>query len=200
MDEDVRGMDALLKSKEYVRGRWFGVCLRLIAIWLISASVSAIPIIGQVLALFLIPFSFIYAFLVYQDLKTTRGDISFQPGRKEKVSIIATGTFGYLMPALIVFVFMGSMIFTPFSMLKAKMTGQLPNTEIHMQTPKEKSKGWSKATSLCPQKSQIGKKKGLTSGTAPSQDMKAARGLGEGDRLYSPRKLQSGCGRLQHGR
>ncbi len=126
IDEDVRGMDALLKSKEYVRGRWFGVCWRLLAIWLISVLVSTIPIVGQLLALFLIPFSFIYTFLVYQDLRETRGDISFQPTRKEKATIIATGTFGYVMPVLLVFAFMGSMLLMPFSMLKAKMTGQSP--------------------------------------------------------------------------
>jgi tetratricopeptide (TPR) repeat protein len=126
IDEDVRGMDALLKSKEYVRGRWLGVCWRLLAIWLISALVSTIPIIGQLLALFLIPFSFVYTFLVFQDLRETRGDISFQPTRKEKATIIATGTFGYVMPVLLVFAFMGSMLLMPFSMLKAKMTGQSP--------------------------------------------------------------------------
>ncbi len=126
IDEDVQGIDALLKSKEYVRGRWFGVCLRLLAIWLISVLVSMIPIMGQLLALFLIPFSFIYTFLVYQDLRTIRGDISFQPTRKEKATIIATGTFGYVMPVLVVFAFMGSMLLMPFSVLKARMTGQSP--------------------------------------------------------------------------
>jgi Flp pilus assembly protein TadD len=126
IEEDVRGMNALLKSKEYVKGRWFGVCLRLLAVWLISALISSIPIAGQVLALFLIPFGFIYTFLVYKDLKTLWGDTAFQPATRAKIGVLATGTAGYVLPVVIVFAFMGSMLFMPFSMLKAKVTGESP--------------------------------------------------------------------------
>ena len=126
IDEDVRGMNALLKSKEYVRGRWFGVCLRLLAIWCIAILIASIPIVGQVLALFLIPFSFIYTFLLYKDLKALMGDMAFEPARRAKVSVLATGTVGYVLPVVIVFAFMGSMLFMPFSMLKAKVTGESP--------------------------------------------------------------------------
>lgn len=126
IDEDVRGMNALLKSKEYVRGRWFGVCLRLLAIWLIAVLIASIPIIGQVLALFLIPFSFVYTFLLYKDLKALTGDMAFEPATRAKVGILTTGTVGYVLPVVIVFAFMGSMLFMPFSMLKAKVTGESP--------------------------------------------------------------------------
>jgi Flp pilus assembly protein TadD len=126
IEEDVRGMNALLKSKEYVRGRWFGVCVRLIAIWLILALISSIPIAGQVLALFLIPFGFIYTFLMYKDLKALRGDTAFQPAKRAKIGVLATGTVGYVLPVVIVFAFMGSMLFMPFSMLRAKVTGESP--------------------------------------------------------------------------
>lgn len=124
IDEDVRGMDALLKSKAYVRGRWFGVCLRLVAIWCISALIASIPIAGLVLALFLIPFSFVYTFLLYKDLKALMGDTVFEPARRAKVGVLATGTVGYVLPVVIVFAFMGSMLFMPFSLLKAKVTGE----------------------------------------------------------------------------
>lgn len=126
IEEDVRGMNALLKSKEYVRGRWFGVCVRLIAIWVILALISSIPVAGQVLALFLIPFGFIYTFLMYKDLKTLTGDRAFQPARRVKIGVLATGTAGYVLPVVFVFAFMGSMLFMPFSMLKAKVTGESP--------------------------------------------------------------------------
>jgi hypothetical protein len=93
IDEDVRGINALLKSKEYVRGRWFGVCLRLLAIWCIAILIASIPIIGQVLALFLIPFSFVYTFLLYKDLKALMGNdnMAFEPARRAKVGVLATG-------------------------------------------------------------------------------------------------------------
>ncbi len=126
IEENLRGMDALLKSKEYVRGRWLGVGLRLLAVWCLSVLVSCIPFVGQLLALFLVPFSFVYTFLVYKDLKTLKGDVSFRPSRKEKAGIIATSAVGIVAPALIVFAFMGSMALMPFSMLKAKVTGESP--------------------------------------------------------------------------
>ena len=126
IDEDVRGMNALLKSKEYVRGRWSSVGLRLLAIWLICALISAVPVIGQLIALFLIPFSFIYSFLLYQNLKAIRNDLTFQPTDKEKIGIAATGALGYALPVVVVFALMGSMLMPAFSMLKAKITGQSP--------------------------------------------------------------------------
>jgi len=126
IDEDVRGMDALLKSKAYVRGRWFGVCVRLVAIWFVSVLVASIPIAGQLLALFLIPFSFIYTFLLYKDLKALVGNMAFEPATRAKIGVLATGTVGYVLPVVIVFVFMSSMLFMPFSLLKAKVTGESP--------------------------------------------------------------------------
>jgi tetratricopeptide (TPR) repeat protein len=126
IEEDVRGMDALLKSKAYVRGKWIPVCVRLIAVWLLSALVSLIPFVGPLLALFLVPFSFVYTFLVYQDLKASKGPMTFRPSKKEKIRFVAASAFGFAMPVVLVFAFMGSMFLMPFSMLKAKVTGQSP--------------------------------------------------------------------------
>jgi len=124
--ENVRGMNALLKSKVYVQGQWVPVCVRLLAIWLVSVVVSCVPILGQLLALLFIPFNFIYTFLVYQNLKTNKGSLSFEPSKKAKATVLATGTLGYVTPVLIIFVFLGSMALMPFAMLKAAVTGDSP--------------------------------------------------------------------------
>jgi len=126
IEEDVRGMDALLKSKAYVNGKWIPVCVRLTAVWLLSALVSLIPFVGQLLALFLIPLCFVYTFLVYKDLKVFKGRIPFHPTKKEKMRFVAASAFGLVMPVVFFFAFMGSMFFMPFSMLKAKVTGTSP--------------------------------------------------------------------------
>lgn len=126
IEEDVRGMDALLKSKAYVSGKWIAVCIRLIAVWLLSALVSLIPFVGQLLALFLIPLCFVYTFLVYRDLKALKGEIPFHPTKKEKMQFVAVSAFGLVMPVVFVFAFMGSMFFMPFSILKAKVAGTSP--------------------------------------------------------------------------
>ena len=126
IEEDVRGMDALMKSKAYVSGNWVPVCIRLIAIWLLSVLVSLIPYVGQLLALFLIPLCFVYTYLVYQDLKGSKGSITVEPSKKEKMRLVAVSAFGLVMPVVLVLVFAGSMFLMPFSMLKAKATGQSP--------------------------------------------------------------------------
>lgn len=132
IEEDMRGMDALLKSKAYVRGQCFPVVVRLAAMWALTILVTCIPFVGQLLALFLIPLSFIYSFLVYQDLKAQKDKMTFQSSKKEKISLLAASAFGFVLPVALIFAFMGSMVFMPFSMLKAKVTGQFPlPAEIH---------------------------------------------------------------------
>lgn len=124
IEEDVRGMDALLKSKAYVRGKWIPVCVRLIAIWLFSALVSLIPFVGQLLALFLVPLCFVYTFLVYQDLKASKGPMTFQPTKKEKIRFVAASAFGFVMPVVLVFAFMGS-VFNAFFLAQSESYGAI---------------------------------------------------------------------------
>jgi tetratricopeptide (TPR) repeat protein len=138
ISEDARGMDALLKSKAYVSGKWIPVGIRLMAVWLLSVFVSLIPLVGQLLALFLIPLCFIYTFLVYKDLKTLKGAMELRPSKKEKLRFVAASAFGFVMPFVFVFAFMGSMFFMPFSMLKAKVAGTSP---FPMDTPQDAGKG-----------------------------------------------------------
>lgn len=124
--EDVRGMDALLKSKAYVKDRWAAVAVRLLAVWFVSALISAIPFVGPVVALFLVPFGFVYTFLLYKDLKGATGTFSFEPSKREKVGFVAAGTMGYALPVVLVLTFMGPMMQIPFSVLTASVTGQSP--------------------------------------------------------------------------
>ena len=122
MNEDVRGMDALLKSKAYVQGKWVAVAVRLLAVWFISLLLSTIPVVGQLAALFMVPFSVVYTFLLYKNLRDS-GEITFQPSRREKMGVVATGALGYALPVVLVLAFMGSLMTMPFSMLTASVTG-----------------------------------------------------------------------------
>lgn len=127
INEDVRGMEALLKSKEYVRGRWLGVCWRLIAIWFISVVISCIPVIGQLLAFLFIPFSFVCSFLIYQELRSIRADMAFEPTQRAKTGIVAVSAVPVL-ATVVLFVFIGSMLFMSVGALKAKLTDGSPAT------------------------------------------------------------------------
>lgn len=117
--EDEKGMAALLKSREYVRGRWWGVFGRLLFLFAFSMIVSwilafvvallnvpliATPIINLVSLLFLTPLYVIYLFLMYGNLKSLRGDLSAAPvGKKTTFVVLAIlGIVGVLvLPATI---------------------------------------------------------------------------------------------------
>ena len=127
INEDVRGMEALLKSKEYVRGRWLGVCWRLIAVWFISIVISCIPVIGQLLAFLFIPFSFVCSFLIYQELRSIRANMPFEPTQRAKTGFVAVGALPVL-ATVVLFVFISSMLFMSVGTLKAKLIGGFPAT------------------------------------------------------------------------
>jgi hypothetical protein len=115
--EDERGMNALLKSKEYVKGYWFEVFLRMFIIWIISAVISSIPFVGWVLSLFFVPFAMIFSFLIYEDLKTLKGDVSYVSSSGEKWKWIGAGTLGYIVVPFLLIVFLGASFLTSFFLL-----------------------------------------------------------------------------------
>ncbi|MBI5187560.1 MAG: pilus assembly protein PilP [Nitrospirae bacterium] len=109
--EDIKGMDALLKSREYVKGRWGSVFWRFLFIVLISMiimiilSVPAIifgllripfvgDIINSIIPIFLTPLVMMYSFLVYRDLKSLKGEFPFTPSGRTKAGFIFTGIMG----------------------------------------------------------------------------------------------------------
>lgn len=83
--EGVRGMDTLLKSREYLRGHWFNVALRLLLIWAASAVAGAIPVIGPIIAVIFFPFVVIFHYLIYRDLRAIKGDVPYSCGTGDKL-------------------------------------------------------------------------------------------------------------------
>ena len=73
LEEDRRGMDALLASREYVRGHWWNTFGKLLVVWLISAVAGFIPFIGQVFSLLFTPFFMLFMLAMYRDLKAVHG-------------------------------------------------------------------------------------------------------------------------------
>ena len=84
--EDIKGVKALRKSKEYVKGKWGGVFWRFLFIGALSVILSQIlilvfaflpspfkvGIIQFVTGLFLTPLVVIYSFLIYNNLKVLK--------------------------------------------------------------------------------------------------------------------------------
>jgi hypothetical protein len=115
--EDLKGMNALLKSREYVKGKWDGVCWRFAFIGIISLIIFLVPILifnllkipfGEeiskfVIGLFLTPLVTTYLFLVYNYLKALKGEIAFAPTRGTKAVFIFAGILGILLTLTILF-------------------------------------------------------------------------------------------------
>ena len=122
--EDIKGMDALMKSREYVRGRWLSVFWRflflsllamifLLPLSLISKFIPFSSFVELVFSLFFAPLSATYLFLIYSNLKSVKGDFVFEPAKIKKWPFILTAIIGLLIvPAtiltLIVFTSMDS--------------------------------------------------------------------------------------------
>jgi len=128
--EDIHGMDALLKSKEYVKGRWLSVFLRVFILIAISLVVSMVPLVGPFLNILFIPFSLVFMYLLYEDLKSVKPDMSFQPSGRAKIGFVATGIAGFLLLPMLMVALMGSMLLLPLTMLMGQLRGSTP-TEVN---------------------------------------------------------------------
>lgn len=109
-----RGMEALLTSRESVRGYWFDVFFRLIVIWLFSVVIGWVPIFGAILSLLAVPFTLIYTWQVYEDLRKIKGDNVRPCGPGEKYSWLGVAALGYLFLPFIIIAFAGASLLSLF--------------------------------------------------------------------------------------
>jgi hypothetical protein len=127
--ENIRGMSALLKSKQYVKGNLMSLAWRFFAIFFIL-SLFFIPVFlvmkldnitlriedifmyqgnffsvaSTIFSFAVFPFVIIYYFLIYNYLKKAKGNFVFIPNPKEKKMFIFIGILGIILPiSLIVF-------------------------------------------------------------------------------------------------
>lgn len=117
--EDLKGMNALLKSREYVKGKWGSVLWRFFFIGALSFIISFISLVvgflipyGEyvsefVISLFLTPLTMAYGFLVYSNLKALKGEVAFAPTGGQKAKFIVVAILGVLLIPAIFF----SMVF-----------------------------------------------------------------------------------------
>ncbi len=114
--EDEKGMNALLKSREYVKGRALSVFWRYLVLSFctllfgipVSILFGSIPepwggiITQNVFSFFVVPFNVVYMFLIYRDLVEAKGEFSFAPQQKTKRIFIALGWLGILLPIILI--------------------------------------------------------------------------------------------------
>lgn len=71
--EDTRGMKALYRSRELVKGYWWPVMGRLLLLLAVTMLISSIAKLGFLInSLFTMPFGIIYIYAIYEDLKRVK--------------------------------------------------------------------------------------------------------------------------------
>jgi hypothetical protein len=114
--EGEAGMSAIIKSKEYVRGHFGDVLVRFLVIWALSIGIwmvqqvfhlaaLAIPLVPTLasvaLSLVFTPFSMIFIYLVYRDLRGLKGEIAYSAGGGEKAKWLGLGILGWLLGPIV---------------------------------------------------------------------------------------------------
>lgn len=110
ISENTGGFSALLKSKEYVQGNFLMALFDLVVLFITSillqvifsfvntfifslnlnifVTVAIVILLIICLAFITLPMSFIYLFLMYDNLKATKGNFAFQPSFRSKLPFI----------------------------------------------------------------------------------------------------------------
>ena len=111
-EEGTGGIAALEKSHQLVRGHWWAVFFRLFLLLLVAGAISTLtsrlPLIGTTvnfaLTLLLTPFSLLYGYRVYQDLKRCRPAGTPPAASDRRWLYLSLPILGWLvLPALLIF-------------------------------------------------------------------------------------------------
>lgn len=113
VSEDIKGMNALFKSKQLVRGYWGKVFWRFLVMGIVFvvivvpiavlAEIFDIPFVTQIISVLIAPFTVTFGFLIYESLQGLKREIAFEPPkRKTKIGFILIGIIGILLiPAIL---------------------------------------------------------------------------------------------------
>ncbi|MFH0712606.1 MAG: hypothetical protein V2A55_02020 [Candidatus Jorgensenbacteria bacterium] len=139
--ENDRGLKALVKSREYVRGHWWGVFWRFLFILIVllipSLGISFIvslatpdivsQIVNFIVSLLIGSLGVVYSFQVYKNLKDFKGEVVIAPRNKtRKVFIVFAVLAPILLLLALVFVFLSSSL-SGLLFLKAVENNQTPS-------------------------------------------------------------------------
>lgn len=107
IDQNHKDIDALAKSREYIRGYWWQVFARMVVVFLIFMIISTIPLIGNIVSIFFAtPFIMIYVFKMYENLKEIKSTEVVTDNKDTKDMMVLIAVIGIFI-ALFFIKFMG---------------------------------------------------------------------------------------------
>jgi hypothetical protein len=114
--EHRRGVDALRQSKDYIKGYWWAVLGRVLLlglIFLVVTIIIEIPVmiiagtagrvlVTMLLTLFFIPFSVIYHYVIFENLRALKPELAEAQTKKGTAFIKTSAIVGIVVPVLVV--------------------------------------------------------------------------------------------------
>ncbi|OGM32835.1 hypothetical protein A2803_05840 [Candidatus Woesebacteria bacterium RIFCSPHIGHO2_01_FULL_44_21] len=111
IDENKRGMNALLVSRDYIKGFIVKVFTRWFLFGILTAVVSSLPslllkdtsyeglssIYSTVISFIITPLSLIYGYLLYKSLKAQKPDLKPDLSKNRKLKYVTVAALGYLL-------------------------------------------------------------------------------------------------------
>lgn len=108
VSEDIKGMNALFRSKQLIKGYWGKVFWRFLVMGLVVvvivvpiaviAGLFNVPFINNIMSALIGPFSMTFGFLIYENLRSLKKEVPFMPPkRKTKIGFILIGIAGILL-------------------------------------------------------------------------------------------------------
>ena len=115
-EENERGLNAMLKSREYIRGyAWpvfFRMLVLLFATSLVTSLLNLVPVVGPFASYFVTPFVFIFTVLIYRDLRSLKGEIAFDNSAGAKFLWLFLGALGFVVFFILFAAMVTSNLFT----------------------------------------------------------------------------------------
>lgn len=102
VEGSARGMEALLKSRALVRGRFWPVLFRLFLVWLLSTLLGMVPFAGPILALLMTPYTILFQIALLRSLEASSGNLAYSATTGDKARWLLLGLAGYVLIPLIV--------------------------------------------------------------------------------------------------
>ncbi len=127
LDENKRGLDALVQSREYVKGNWFNIFGKSLFLGMISFVIAIVtklvttPFLGDnesvtntISNLVILPLATVYTFKMYKYFKGLRGEVNVTSAGKQKAFYIVGAILGVLALAGIIFAAVAEIIPSTF--------------------------------------------------------------------------------------
>ncbi len=134
--EGKRGLNALLQSREYVRGHWWATLVRFLALYIPMVFIYlAYSLFGQMIGMviyliatvFIGPFVSVYLYRIYQNLTVLKPTLAVSQPTSGRGFLITSGIIGLIAPPILTFAFLFLIItrlISPMSSVAASSTSQ----------------------------------------------------------------------------